>query len=103
MKYVATTGYLYNGNLHCWAVGFGIYSPGDKNKVDEVLKKAKVKVYDPQQCNGIYIDKNLQPNYPITRKNICAGPSQLLAVCIALLCISFESFNNESLAFFDGK
>ena len=92
---------MYSGNLHCWAVGFGIYSPGDNIIVDETLKQAEVKVYDPQQCTRIYIDKNIQPYYPITRKNICAGPSQLLAVSIVLLNISFESFHNGFLAFFD--
>ena len=101
MEYAATTGDLYGGNTNCWVVGFGIYSPGDKIVVCEFLKQADIKVYDPQECNQIYIDKELQPYYPIMRKNICAGPTQLLAVCITLLYSSFESFNNESLAFFD--
>ena len=102
MEYVATTGHLYSGNLNCWVVGFGIYSPGDKIIVCQFLKQADVKVYDPQECNQIYIDKELQPYYKII-KNVCAGPTQLLAVCIALLCNSFQSFENESLDFFDEK
>ena len=103
MQYVAITGLLYSGNINCWVVGFGIYSPGGKIIVCQFLKQADAKVYDPQECNQIYIDKELKPYFPITRQNICVGPSQLLAVCIALLCSSFESFDNESLAFFDGK
>ena len=96
LGYVATTGFLYSGNPNCWVVGFGIYSPGDKIVVCQLLKQTNINVYDPQYCNQIYVDKKLQPYYPITRQNICAGPTQLLAVCITLLC-------NESLAFFDGK
>ena len=80
MEFVAISGLLYGGNLHCWVVGFGIYSPGNKQKVDENLKQAKVKVYTPDQCNRMYIDANLQPLYPITTNNICTGPTQLLAV-----------------------
>ena len=96
MGYVATTGFLYSGNPNCWVVGFGIYNPGDKIVVCQLLKQTNTNVYDPQYCNQIYIDKKLQPYYPITRQNICAGPTQLLAVCITLLF-------NESLAFFDRK
>ena len=96
LGYVATTGFLYSGNPNCWVVGFGIYSPGDKIVVCQLLKQTNINVYDPQYCNQIYVDKKLQPYYPITRQNICAGPTQLLAVCITLLC-------NESLAFFDRK
>ena len=96
MGYVATTGFLYSGNPNCWVVGFGIYSPGDKIVVCQLLKQTNINVYDPQYCNQIYVDKKLQPYYPITRQNICAGPTQLLAVCITLLC-------NESLAFFGWK
>ena len=92
LEYVATTGLLYGENTNCWVVGFGIYSPGEQIVVCEFLKQADIKVYDPQECNQIYIDKELQPYYPITRQNICAGPTQLLAVCITLLFSSFKSF-----------
>ena len=87
MEFFATTGLLYGGNLHCWVVGFGLYSPGNKQKVDENLKQAKVKVYTPDQCNRMYIDANLQPNYPITTNNICTGPTQLLAVSMKIFML----------------
>ena len=87
MESFAITGLLYDGNLHCWVVGFGLYSPGNKQKVDENLKQAKVKVYTPDQCNRMYIDANLQPNYPITTNNICTGPTQLLTVCLNMFML----------------